>query len=305
MIPPMAVDLSIVVVHWNVPELLAACLTSIDSECKRTDLVVETFVVDNASPDSAFRCVVDAVRGAELIELEENRGYAAGCNAGITRARGDAILLLNPDTELRPGALDVLWQALHISAHIGLVAPLLLNPDGSVQSAGYSFPGVANVLFDLMPLHPRLYESPLNGRMPVSDGVQPMKIDYPLGAAMLLRRAALDDVGPLDESYGMYSEEVDWARRLANGGWTALLAPSARVVHRGGQSTGQRPEAMYEALWTSRAMYYRRYATVWQRRVIRGLVSVGTRWEDRRASPQRRATNARIRSRFADLGSRT
>lgn len=300
----MATDLSIIIVHWNVPTLLSACLASIAAERERTDLAIETVVVDNASPSKDYWAVVSADFQVELIELDENRGYAAGCNAGIVRASGDAILLLNPDTELLPGALDTLWQALHLSVHVGMVAPLLLNPDGSVQSAGYRFPGVANVLFDLFPSHPRLYESPLNGRMPASDGVQPVQIDYPLGAAMLLRRAALDDVGPFDESYGMYSEEIDWARRLATAGWTAILVPQAHVIHHGGQSTGQQPEAMYEALWASRATYYLRYATPRQQRAIRAIVNVGTRWQDRRATKERRITNARIRARFSTLGGR-
>jgi GT2 family glycosyltransferase len=213
-------------------------------------------------------------------------------------ATGGAILLLNPDTELLPGALDVLWQALHVSRHVGLVAPLLLNSDRSVQSAGYRFPGIANVAFDVFPLHPRLVASPLNGRMPVSDGHQPVKIDYALGAALLVKREVIDDVGEMDESYGMYSEEIDWAKRMAQRGWTALLAPQARVIHHGGQSTRQRPEAMHLALWESRARYHARYATPRQRRVIRWLVECGTRWQDRAATAERRETNARIRAAF-------
>ena len=120
-------------------------------------------------------------------------------NAGVARSNGQAVLALNPDTELLPGALSGLWETLHIAAHIGLVAPLLLNPNGSLQSHGYRFPGVANVLCDFIQLHPQLVASPLNGRVPIGDGVQPVQIDYPLGAAMLLRRAALAQAGGFDE----------------------------------------------------------------------------------------------------------
>lgn len=297
----MTDDLSIVVVHWNVPELLAACLRSVVAEVGQLGLRSSVVVVDCASPDRRVRDVVRAVDGVTLLELSENRGYAAGCNAGIQRTDSDAVLLLNPDTELLPGSLRSLWDTLHVAPHIALTAPLLLNPDGSMQSAGYRFPGVANVLFDLFPIHPRLVESPLNGRAPVGDGVQPVRIDYPLGAAMLLRRSALDTVGPLDESYGMYSEEIDLACRLADGGWTTLLAPSARVVHVGGQSTAQRPVAMYEALWHSRASYYERFATRRQRRLIARIVTAGLRRDDRQATAERRAANARIRERFRQI----
>lgn len=298
----MAADLSIVVVHWNVPELLRACLESILAESRGSDLRIETIVVDCASPDDGYREVLERFSDARLIELLENRGYAAGCNAGIGVATGAAILLLNPDTELLSGSLDVLWRTVHVAAHVGLVAPLLLNPDGSIQSAGYRFPGAMNVLLDLLPVHPRLVESPLNGRVPVGDGVQPIRIDYALGAAILLRRDALEAVGPLDESYGMYSEEIDWARRLADAGWTALLAPAARVVHHGGRSTAQQPDAMYEALWASRARYFERWGSERQRRVIGALVRAGTRLDDRRADPGRRAANTRIRERFRQSG---
>jgi GT2 family glycosyltransferase len=298
------IDLSIVVVHWNVPVLLAGCLSSIALEVDRSGLAACTVVVDNASPD---RRVVEVVRefdGVDLIELHENRGYAAGCNAGIRHCDADVILLLNPDTEFLPGVLRTLWDTLHVAPHIGMTAPLLLNTDGSIQSTGYQFPGVANMLFDLFPIHPRLVESPLNGRVPIGDGVQPIRIDYPLGAAMLVRRSALDSVGMLDELYGMYSEEIDFAHRLSDGGWTTLLAPSARVIHHGGQSTGQRADAMHEALWLSRATYFERFASRRQRRLVATIVAAGLLRTDRQTTPARRETDARIRERFRQIASR-
>lgn len=297
----MTPDLTIVVVHWNVPELLDACLCSTAAERGRAaDFTCETIIVDCASPTDGHRAVVAAHPNVTLIELSENRGYAAGCNAGLAASRGDAVLLLNPDVELEPGSLEALHRGLGIASHIGMTAPLLLNPDGSQQSAGYRFPGPTSLLFDLLPVPARLVESPLNGRAPVGDGVQPIRIDYPLGAAMCVRRAAADAAGPLDEGYGMYSEEIDWARRLAEHGWTTLLIPTARVVHHGGRSTAQRPEAMREALWTSRARYSRRWWSGRQRRLAALAVDLGTRLDDRRANEGRRATNARIRRAFQD-----
>jgi GT2 family glycosyltransferase len=294
-------DVSIVIVHWNVAHLLDACLRSVIDEIGRSGLSAEVIVVDSASPDQRYREVVDRFDGVELIELDANDGYAAGCNAGIRASDGKAILLLNPDTELLPGSLRTLWDTLTVAPHVAMTAPLLLNTDGSIQSAGYRFPGVANVLFDLFPPHPRLVESPLNGRVPVGDGVQPIRIDYPLGAVMMLRREALARVGLLDERYGMYSEEIDLARQLAADGWTTLLAPAARVIHHGGRSTGQRPDAMHEALWSSRAKYFARYGTPRQRAVIAAIVGAGTRLDDRSATEQRQTANARIRQRFREI----
>jgi N-acetylglucosaminyl-diphospho-decaprenol L-rhamnosyltransferase len=297
----VSVDVTIVVVHWNVPELLGACLASIARERAGTSLTVETIVVDTASPDRSFLDIIDSFPDVISIERDENRGYADGCNAGISSAAGAAVLLLNADVELLPGSLGLLWQALHVSAHVGMVAPLLLNSDGSVQSSGYRFPGVANVIFDLFPLPARLAESPLNGRVPVGDGVQPVQVEYALGAALMVRRDAMIDIGLMDETYVMYSEEIDWARRFAARGWTILLVPRARVTHHGGSSTSQRPEEMREALWLSRSVYFGRWATPGQRRMLSAAVQLGTRLDDFGASPPRRVSNARIRERFASL----
>jgi hypothetical protein len=285
-------------VHWNVPALLDACLTSVEDEVARSCLTTETLVVDSASDSSELRAVLNRHPSVRTLFLEENRGYAAGCNAGMRSSCGEAVLLLNPDTELLPGALKTLWTTLQLSPRIGLVAPLLLNPDGSLQSWGYRFPGARNVLLDFFPLHPRLVESTFNGRMPHGDGELPIAIDYPLGAAMLVRCATAEQVGLFDEHYGMYCEEIDFAQRLARDGRTRLLAPAARVIHHGGQSTGQRPSAMHQALWLSRARYYRCWAARRTCLIAWLAVELGTRWQDRSAATERRAANARIRRAF-------
>ena len=297
----MRLDLSIIVVHWNVPALLDSCLRSIAAERERAaELTCETIVVDCASPSDAHRAVVARHPGVTLVELAKNRGYAAGCNAGMAAGQGDAVLILNPDVELEAGSLARLHDGLQIAEHVGMTAPLLLNPDGSQQSAGYSFPQPASLLLDFLPTPARLLESPLNGRIPTGDGTQPIRIDYPLGAAMCVRRTAADDAGPLDEGYGMYSEEIDWARRFAERRWTILLMPNARIIHHGGRSTAQRPDAMREALWASRARYGGRWWGARQRRLAATLVSFGTRLDDRHADERRRAANSRIRETFRE-----
>lgn len=290
-------DVSAVIVHWNVSALLDDCLRSIERERQRSNLAVEVIVIDNNSDEQEFRAIVDNYPGTRLIELPHNIGFGAANNAGINLALGDALFVLNPDTELLPHALDRLWEALHLSPHIGLVTPLLLNTDGSIQSSGYRFPGVVNVLCDMFPVPPRLYGSRLNGRCSAGNGQLPVSIDYALGAALFARRSALLDVGLFDEAYFMYGEEVDLQRRLAEQGWTRLLAPAARVIHHGGQSTAQRPGEMHAALWQSRARYYQRWATSTERRAVRMLVNVGTRLEDSRTSERQQINNV-IRDRF-------
>lgn len=293
------VDVSIIIVHWNVPSLLEACLASIQRE--RFSAATEIIVVDNGSDTPALREVIARHPAVQPLFLGENRGYAAGCNAGLRAARGSAALLLNPDTEVLAGALETMWTTLRVARHVGMVAPILMNPNGSLQSAGYRFPGIANVVLDLLPAPPRLLESSLNGRFSPGDGVTPYRVDYPLGAAMLVRRAAWEDVGLLDEGYGMYCEEIDWARRFAERGWTILVAPSARLVHHGGSSTRQRAEAMRLALWESRARYLARWGTPRQRALIPRIVVLGMHPRMRRPTDDRRANDRAIVERFSRL----
>ncbi len=300
-----SIDISIIVVNWNVADLLAGCLRSIEEERPHSDLSVEVIVVDNNSNQRDFQAVVAQYPDTRLIELDDNRGYGAANNAGIRVARGTVVFILNPDTELMPHSLERLWETLNLNPSIGLVAPLLLNSDQSVQSSGYRFPGAANVFFDLFPAPARLYGSALNGRVSAGNGQLPVQIDYALGAALFARRSALLEIGMFDESFFMYSEEIDLQRRLAEHGWIRLLAPDARVVHHGGQSTGQRKDEMHAALWTSRAQYFERWASQRDRRFVRALVNAGTRLQDRR-QPERADVNRRIRDRFNRIpGSRS
>lgn len=291
------VDVSIIVINWNVPCLLEGCLDSIRRESSRTSLAVETIVVDSASDDTTFRDVVAAYPEVTLIEMEENRGYGAACNIGVSSSQGSAVFLLNPDTVLHDSTLDALWNTLHLASHIGMVAPLLLNADGTVQSMGYRFPGALGVLFDLVPVPARLYESSLNGRVPPGDGVLPIAVDYALGAALLFRRIAFDDSGGFDEAYFMYSEELDIQQRLAIAGWTRMLAPAALVTHLGGQSTGQRPDAMRAALWESRARYFGAWLPERRKPLTRLAASTGLAVDNLRF-PEHRNTNRRIRQAF-------
>ncbi len=291
-------DISIIIINWNVAGLLDNCLASIERELTNSSLCAEVIVVDNASEERTFQKVVESRQVDQLIELESNRGYGAACNTSAAAANGSAILLLNPDTILQPGSINHLWQTLNLAQHIGLVAPLLLNADGSMQSAGYRFPGAANLLFDLLPLPSRLYESPLNGRIHTGNGELPYAVDYALGAALLIRREAFEQVSGFDESYFMYSEEVDLQRRLAESGWTRLLAPAARIVHLGGQSTGQRPQEMESALWHSRARYHKRWSTPAKQRLHKLATLAATTVDDRR-NPDNKSRNQQIRNLFA------
>jgi N-acetylglucosaminyl-diphospho-decaprenol L-rhamnosyltransferase len=300
--PPTAprACLSIVIVSFNTAALLRACLLSLP--WRSDDLALDVIVVDNGSTDGSADMVAAAFPAARLIALADNTGFAAATNRGLARARGAFLCLLNPDTVVAPGALEavVAWLAAHPRA--GVAAPRLLNPDGSPQAVGFRFPGPWQVALDWFPLHPRLLGSRLNGRYP-PPWPAPFRIDHPLGACFIVRRAAAATVGLLDEGYFMYSEEVDWCRRLAAAGWEAWTVPAATVVHHGGASTRQQPARMFLALHRSRDRYLRRWLPPGQYRLTRLIARVGATVEAARTyqrrvtgSLPREAARARVRA---------
>jgi GT2 family glycosyltransferase len=203
----------------------------------------------------------------QLIEAENN-GMGAGNNRGLRalneQAAPVASLILNPDTIVRPGALRHLLEFLRAQPQAGIVAPKLLNPDGSLQHSGFRFPGLTQALFDLFPppgRFSRLLNSPLNGRYPAGAYAagRPFQVDHTLGAAFLVRQTALVASGMFDEAFEMYCEEIDWQWRLARAGWERWIVPSAEVIHHGGQSTTQVPLESLRKLWISRRRLYQRY----------------------------------------------
>ena len=175
-------------------------------------------------------------------------------------ARGHSpefVLLLNPDTEVRPAAIATLLDFMRSHPRAGMTGAQLIYPDGRFQHSAFHFPGISQTFLDLFPLNHRLMDSRLNGRYPRRRS--PFAVDHPLGACMLLRGDAIHEVGLLDEGYFMYVEEVDWCRRLRRAGWEVWCEPRALVVHHEAQSTRQFREAMYVQLWRSRDRYFRSY----------------------------------------------
>lgn len=274
-----APDLSVVIVSWNVRDLLLDCLRALESPGVRGDLRLEVIVVDNASSDgSAAR--VRGLRSVRLIEAGTNLGYGRANNLGFAAARGKHLLVLNPDTVPCPGSLEALLSFLEAHPRAGIASPRLLNPDGSVQEGAFTFPTLLMAWLDLFPLpgfipgriRASVLKSRLNGRYPQeATAKMPYRIQHPLGASVLIRREAYEQVGGFDTAIRMYSEEVDLAMRYAAAGWECWQVPRARVIHLSGQSTRQVPERMYVELWRSRLYLYAKHyssAHLWALRLL-------------------------------------
>jgi GT2 family glycosyltransferase len=230
-----AVDICIVA--WRTRNLLRACLNSILS-CPEVARIV---VVDNASADGTAEMVNDEFPGVELIANAENAGFAAANNQAIRAGRSPIVLLLNPDTEIRPGALPALRDLFQEDHRIGAVAAQLLLPDGSIQRSCRSFPEPRAVLFDAVGLSRLFPHSETFGRyrMTYWNHDSRREVDQPMASALALRRAALDDVGLFDEAFPLFFNDVDLCCRLRQAGWQIVFEPRAKVVHHHGQSTSQ------------------------------------------------------------------
>jgi N-acetylglucosaminyl-diphospho-decaprenol L-rhamnosyltransferase len=190
----------------------------------------------------------------------------------------DYVLLLNPDTVVHPGAIEALATFLEAHPRVGAVGPQLRNTDGTLQPAAFRFPTLAMTAIDLFPpgevLPGRLYGSWWHGRYPQErQGRAPFPIDHPLGACILARRAAVEQVGGLDEGFFMYAEEVDWCYRIRRSGWAIWQVPEAHVTHVGGAATSQFRTRMFVTLYESRLRFFRKHysprLTRWHTRIIR------------------------------------
>jgi GT2 family glycosyltransferase len=268
-------DLSIVIVSYNTAALLRDCLRSIERAIQIANVEAETWVVDNASSDRSESMVAEEFPWVRLIENERNFGFSAANNQALRLAMGRYLLVLNPDTELLGDAISPLMAYLEANPHVAMVTSSLVNGDGSFQHSAFRFPGLWQAFLDLFPVHPRMMESTLNGRYPKEAYKRPFEIDHPLGACMLLRRDAIEEVGPLSEDYFLYCEEIDWSLRLKAAGWRIVCVPEAKVLHHAGAATRQDRPTSFVRLYRSRFTLYERYQPFWKRVGFRLIVTAG------------------------------
>ncbi|HVM56983.1 MAG TPA: glycosyltransferase family 2 protein [Gaiellaceae bacterium] len=217
-------DVSVVVVTYNGLPWIEQCLDSVRG--------VETVLVDNGSSDGTVAFVRERFPDVTVVE-QENRGLAAGWNAGIARTSGRWVLLLNSDAWLHPGALDALVAFGDAHPGAAVVAPRLRNPDGTLQRSVRGFPTLwrlATEYFFLRRLAPRsrAFNAFYAGGF---DHDSAVGAEFLMGAVWLVRRAAIDEVGPADEDFFLFSEEVDWAYRFRQAGWSSWFFPGAEATH--------------------------------------------------------------------------
>jgi len=275
-------DLSIIIVSWNVWNLLRACIRSIEQnsrpapgdtaqlryfEANGKQQTLELIVVDNASNDATPDLVAALFPWVRVIANASNLGFTAGNNRGYALSRGRFVFFLNPDTELLDGSLAQLFTAIAREERVGLVGPQLRYADNSVQSSRRRFPTRLTGFFESTWLGQWWPNNLWSRRLHMAGWPADFQqdVDWVVGAAMLARRSVLEAVrvpiyeGPFDQGFFMYSEELDLCRRIKQAGWRVVYVPQAVIVHYEGRSSEQVVAARHIHFNTSKVRYYAKY----------------------------------------------
>ncbi len=272
------VDLSIIIVSWNVADLLEACLDSIQAQAG--SLRLEIIVVDSASSDGTPARVRARYPHVTLLPQADNLGFTRSSNLGLAVASGRHFLLLNPDTEILPGALAEMVAYLDAHPDVGIVGPHTLNTDGTHQSTRRRFPTLATGLFEstwLQPFAPpgvlrRYYAADIP-----NDAVA--DVDWVQGSALMARRQVWEQIGDLDEGYVMYAEELDWCRRAKDAGWRVVYLGTARILHHGGRSAEQAGARKHILFQTSKLRYFRKHHGRLVAHALRSFLLLSYLWQ--------------------------
>lgn len=225
------VKLSIIILNYKTAGLVKYCLKGLYN--LKFIFTYEVIVVDNNSGDNIEAILKNDFREVKFIPAAKNQGFAAGNNLGITQARGELIMLLNPDIAVLAGSVEKMMTFLDSHQAVGMVVPKLLNPDRSLQYSTWRFPTL------LMPIYRRTFLGRTNKARQVLDWYlmkdKDHDIDQPiawaLGACMLVKRRAIEEVGLLDERYFLYVEDTDWCRRFWQAGWQVYYLAESKMVH--------------------------------------------------------------------------
>ncbi|HTY10695.1 MAG TPA: glycosyltransferase family 2 protein [Bacteroidota bacterium] len=241
--------LSIIIVNYNSKPVLRRCLHSI-LECQ-LPFPYEVFIIDNAS-DESISDLKDEFQAFVFVFNPANIGFAGACNAGILQSSGTYVLLLNPDTVLNPGSLPPMIEYLEEHRDVAVSGCKIFDSLGGIEHSTHSFPTLTKEFFHANEFLKSLvrYDSVVGGLLrrfipakslnSYSDHSSIMEVDHVTGACMMVRRAAIDRVGLLDEAFFLYNEEVEWSYRMKCAGYKTVFLPGSSIIHHFGYSTKQR-----------------------------------------------------------------
>lgn len=300
-------DVSFIIVSWNVCDLLRRCLLSIEQQTEsggtnnvtpptetlrfasrgefaQTDpnasqsavngLTAEIWVVDNASSDGTVEMLRTEFPTVRLIANSENVGFTRANNQALEQAQGRYSFLLNPDTELRPGALAALVEYMTAHPRTGMIGPQLFYGDGSLQSSRRRFPTLATAFLESTRLQQWFPRNRVLTRYYMLDTPDDLtqEVDWINGSAMFVRREVYATLGGFDERFFMYSEELDWCYRAKQAGWQIVYLPPAQIVHHEGKSSEQVVARRDIYFHSSKIRFFRKYRGPWVAGILRAFL---------------------------------
>jgi N-acetylglucosaminyl-diphospho-decaprenol L-rhamnosyltransferase len=261
----VGIEVSFCVVNTNGRELLMRCLDAVRAQRVELAAPAEVLVLDNASDDGSAAAVRARGEDIELVELTERRGKALNDSDLMARARGRYCLLLNEDSELMAGAASALYRALEEDARAACAVAALRRPDGSTQASAWRFPSVKTALAAaLMLARPVVVQS---------RGTATRRVEWGQSAALAVRREAAEQVGWMDPEFFVYSDEVDFQKRLSAAGWHTLYVPAAVAIHHEQLSTGALPGRRIVENARGRDRYMRKHHGVAAAALVRCLTA--------------------------------
>lgn len=247
-------NLSIIIVNYNTKELTRQTLQSIYKYNHNLDF--EVIVVDNNSTDDSVDMIKEEFQQVLLIRNQDNLGFSRANNIGIKKAKGKYILLLNSDTVIMEDTLEVMFNFMESNPNVGAAGCKVVLPDGSLDKAcKRSFPTPQNALYNALKLDKLFPHNKKFGEYNLTylDEDEIHEVDCLVGAFMMVRKEAIEEVGLLDENFFMYGEDIDWCYRIKKAGWKIVYYPKTKIIHyKGGSSKKKNPKLIYEFY---RAMY--------------------------------------------------
>jgi N-acetylglucosaminyl-diphospho-decaprenol L-rhamnosyltransferase len=280
-------DISIVIVSWNVCDLLRRCLLSVNSQQSTVNsqeplplftvhrsLFTEVIVVDNASSDNTVEMLRAEFPDVRVIANTENAGFTHANNQALAVAQGHCLFLLNPDTELRAGALQTLYDYAETHPRVGIIGPQLFYGDGTRQPSRRRFPTVVTAFLESTKLQQWFPHHRVLTRYYMLDtrDDETQEVDWVNGSAMFVQRAVYDQIGGFDEEFFMYSEELDWCYRAKRAGWQIVYLPTAQVTHYEGKSSGQTVAARDIHFHSSKIRFFRKYHGAFVAEILRAFL---------------------------------
>ncbi len=253
------IDISIVIVTWNAKRYTEECLRSLEQQ--RADLAMEIIVVDNASSDGTVELVRDEFPRVNLVENPGNYGFARGNNIGLRRARGQYVCLINSDVNVPPECLPRMHEYMEATPAIGVLGPRMLGRRGTVDRSYMRFPTIWNCLCNTLALDSLFGGSRLFGGILMRDFKNTRTADVEVlnGWFLMIRRAALEQVGLLDETFFMYGEDIDWSYRFYKAGWKRVYFAGAEAIHYGGASSDNAPVRFYIEKQRANLQFWRKH----------------------------------------------